>query len=159
MNITNNHIQSSPVNIFDICSSGENMECPKCGSLSARITEDHSAYILRCLCGLNQVLQSKYADGSVIDHIDFDENLTLPKKGTKLMNAFGALFAIEPATTGDVADLVNINAVEKQSNSDVASQLTILRYKGLCDIIEYKRGILGGSVWKVTDKAKKLVSR
>ena len=137
------------------------MECPKCGSKAARVDQDYSAYYLKCFCGLNQLLQSKYADGSVVDHIDIDEQVTLPKKGTKLMSALGALFAIEPATTGAVAEMVNIGLSEeqKQSNSDVASQLTILRYKGLSDIVEYKRGVIGGSTWRITEKCKKLLSR
>lgn len=133
------------------------MECPKCGSASARMAEDHSCYFMKCMCGLNQLVRSKYADGSVVDHIDIDDKVSLPKKGTKLMNALGALVAIEPATTGDIAELVSINVIDKLSNSDVASQLTILRYKGLCDVVEYKRGIIGGSVWKTTDKARRLM--
>lgn len=152
-------VKSTSDDIRHILGAVENMECPKCGSLTARISEDYSAYVLKCMCGLNQLLQSKFADGSIVDHIDIDDKVSLPKKGTKLMNALGALFAIEPATTGDVADLVNTGVPLQQSNSDVASQLTILRYKGLCDVVEYKRGITGGSVWKVTDKAKRLMGR
>lgn len=157
--IENNTVKSPSDDIRHIFGGAEFMECPKCGSMSARISEDYSAYTLSCLCGLNQLLQSKYADGSVIDHIDIDDKVSLPKKGTKLMNALGALFAIEPASTGDIAELVNTNVSLQQTNSDVASQLTILRYKGLCDVVEYKRGITGGSVWKVTDKAKRLMGR
>lgn len=152
-------VESIPEDILHILGARDSMECPKCGSMSARITEDYSAYSLKCLCGLNQLLQSKYADGSTVDHIDIEDKVSLPKKGTKLMNALGALVAIEPATTGEIAELVNTNVPLQQSNSDVASQLTILRYKGLCDVVEYKRGITGGSVWKVTDKAKRLMGR
>lgn len=159
MQVIESIVESTPGDIRYILGAVDNMECPKCGSLTARISEDYSAYILKCICGLNQLLQSKFADGSVVDHIDIDDKVSLPKKGTKLMNALGALFAIEPATTGDIADLVNTNMPLKQTNSDVASQLTILRYKGLCDVVEYKRGITGGSVWKVTDKAKRLMGR
>lgn len=135
------------------------MECPKCGSVSARLAEDYASYYIKCLCGLNQLLQSKYADGSTVDHIDIDDDVTLPKKGTKLMNALGALYSLEPASTGDVTELVNTGAKLQQTNSDVASQLTILRYKGLCEVVNYKRGISGGSIWKVTDKARKLIGR
>ena len=154
-------VESTPDKLRQLIGSSETMECPKCGSMSARLAEDYSAYFLKCMCGLNQLLQSKYADGSVVDHIDIDDNVSLPKKGTKLMNALGALYALEPSSTGEVADLVNTNVpvVDKQSNSDIASQLTILRYKGLCDVVEYKRGVSGGSVWKVTDKAKRLMGR
>lgn len=158
MQIVESIVESSSEDLKNILGD-RLMECPKCGSATARISEDYSAYVLRCLCGLNQLLQSKYADGSTVDHIDIDDKISLPKKGTKLMTALGALFAIEPATTGSIAELVNTNVPLQQSNSDVASQLTILRYKGLCDVVEYKRGIIGGSVWKVTDKAKKLMGR
>ena len=154
-------VQSPSDDLSCVIGVGVLMECPKCGSLAAKVDQDHSAFFLKCLCGLNQLLQSKYADGSVIDHIDIDEQVTLPKKGTKLMIALGALFAIEPATTGAVAELVNIDVIEgsKQSNSDIASQLTILRYKGLSDIIDYKRGVVGGSTWCITDKCRKLMAR
>lgn len=140
---------------------GNSMECPKCGSKSAKLDQDYSAFYLTCLCGLHQLLQSKYADGSTVDHIDIDEQVTLPKKGTKLMITLGALFALEPATTGSIADLINIDLPdeEKQTNSDVASQLTILRYKGLSDIVDYRRGVVGGSTWCVTDKCRKLMCR
>ena len=157
----NNKIESPSDDLVNILGVGVLMECPKCGSKAAKMEQDHSAFYLKCLCGLNKLIQSKYADGSITDHIDIDEQVTLPKKGTKLMTALGALFGIEPATTGQVAESVNTNVpeTEQQSNSDIASQLTILRYKGLSDIVEYKRGVTGGSTWKTTEKCKKLMGR
>lgn len=141
---------------------GVDMECSKCGSKSARVVEDYSGVFLKCFCGLFKLLQSKYSDGGCVDHIDIEEEVTLPKKGTKLMIALGALYAVEPSTTGEITELINIDCTSpetRQSNSDVASQLTILRYKGLCEVVEYKRGISGGSTWKTTEIARKLLGK
>jgi hypothetical protein len=135
------------------------MECPKCYSKSASFYEDHTGVFLKCFCGNLKLLQSKYKDGSAIDHIDIDEEISLPRKGTKLLLAVGALYSLEPATTKDITELVNTGEVLQQSTSDVASQLTILRYKGLVSVTDYKRGIVGGSTWVTTDACKKLMCR
>lgn len=152
---TNTSVQFNPV---EFC-GGIDMECPKCSSMSAKYIEDHTGVFLKCFCGFLKLVQSKYADGSQTDHIDIEEEVTLPRRGTKLLSALGALFAIEPASTKSVTDLVNVSALLVQTSSDVASQLTILRYKGLVEITDYKRGIVGGSTWITTDVAKRLMGR
>lgn len=152
---SDNFVQFNPV---EFC-GGIDMECPKCSSVSARYIEDHTGVFLKCFCGFLKLVQSKYADGSQTDHIDIEEEVTLPRRGTKLLCALGALFAIEPASTKHVTELVNQSAEIVQTSSDVASQLTILRYKGLVEITDYKRGIVGGSTWITTDTAKRLMGR
>jgi hypothetical protein len=160
LTIASNALKFNPNNVFLLI--GVDMDCPKCGSRSARVIEDHTGLFLKCFCGVLKLLQSKYADGGSVDHIDIDEDVTLPKKGTKLMITLGALYALEPSSTGEITELVNIDAITidtKQSNSDIASQLTILRYKGLCEITEYRRGVTGGSTWRTTEIAKRLIGK
>ena len=139
--------------------AGVDMECPKCSSMSARYIDDHTGVFLKCFCGFLKLVQSKYADGSQTDHIDIDEEVTLPRRGTKLLGALGALYALEPASTKMITESVNASGTLQQTSSDIASQLTILRYKGLVEVTDYKRGVAGGSTWITTDIAKRLMGR
>lgn len=135
---------------------GESVPCPKCHSNSARYQWDGQDVWLRCLCGVQKLIESVLEDTKIrITHIDAERDITLPRHGSKLHACFVALRGLQSATTGEIANFLNYGKKQKErlSNSDVASQLTVLKYKGLTMVIEEHKGVAGGSIWTLTDAA------
>jgi hypothetical protein len=142
-------------------------ECPKCHSFNAWYEKTASEIILRCLCGQYKIVQS-HAETSaeVILTSDLDgdgEDIALPRRKTKLWNCLAMLVGLGRAELHYITMRLNLIAGKPMSVSDVASQLTVLRYKGLArpseikkDGRSLKRGIPGGSIWLATDDALKL---
>lgn len=136
----------------------ERVVCPKCNSESARYVADHQDVYLRCLCGYAKVVASKLND-MTIEHIAREEEVTLPRQGSKLYHCLAMLVALQKATTRQVAESLNLRpGHDKQSMSDVASQLTVLRYKGLVIVPEgeERKGTSGGSTWILSEAGKRL---
>jgi hypothetical protein len=134
------------------------VQCPKCGSESAHYCKDERDVTLHCLCGFLKVVATKL--GSInIEHIDTDEDVTLPRRDSKLFACLAALVGLKEASTGQIADVLNFGRQRKglQSNSDVASQLTVLRYKGLVRVDMGRKGIVGGSTWEPTTPAIRML--
>lgn len=130
--------------------------CPKCGSNSAWFEINPQDIWLRCLCGVQKLHHTFLEESKIrIDHIDPEREITLPRAGSKLHACFVALRGLQQATTGEIADFLNYGRKPKDrlSNSDVASQLTVLKYKGLTMVIEEHKGVAGGSIWTLTDAA------
>lgn len=136
------------------------VQCPKCQSDTAWYECDHQDVWLHCLCGYYKVVATVLADSMTIEHLDAEEDVTLPRRGSKLFDCLAALVGMREATTGEIAEALNFGriSVEVQSNSDVASQLTVLRYKGLVKVADGKerKGVRGGSMWEVTPSALRL---
>lgn len=129
------------------------VECPKCHSQGAWYEKSEFDVTLRCLCGYCKVVQSSL-DTVVIEHIDSEEEITLPRPNTKLWNCLAMLIGLQKADTEHITFRLNLTGKEKLTVSDVASQLTILRYKGLVEPVEVtsrggpaRRGMKGGSTW------------
>ena len=134
------------------------VQCPKCGSESAHYCKDERDVTLHCLCGFLKVVATTL--GSItIEHPDSDEDVTLPRRDSKLFSCLAALVGLREATTGEIATVLNFGCSKRirQSNSDIASQLTVLRYKGLVRVCSSGKGISGGSVWEATDPAVRLL--
>jgi len=132
--------------------------CPKCGSESAWFEYGHQDVFLRCLCGLHKLVQTKL--GSVIiDHSEKPEDVTLPRQGTKLWECLVALAALRSASTADITAQVNHNKkpVPGYDTNEVSSHLTVLRYKGLVVVTEFRKGLPGGSTWVLTASAQRLL--
>jgi hypothetical protein len=126
--------------------------CPKChGTAWYRL--DDNEVILKCLCGFYRVVASKYGD-TLIEHIEPRSMVSLPKQGTKLWNCLMSLVTLKLATTHDITQSLNLRGGLQQTSSDVASQLTVLRYKGLVEVTENRKGCAGGSTWQCTGAAK-----
>ena len=127
--------------------------CPKCLSESARYERDHQDVTLRCRCGFLKVVATRLEE-IVIEHI---ESVSLPKRGTNLWSTLTAVAALETATTQQITEHINGHSEVPQTSSDISTQLTILRYKGVVCKLESKRGAAGGSTWILTEKAKRLL--
>jgi ribosomal protein S27AE len=131
--------------------------CPKCGQFSAWIEVDRVDTTLRCLCGLRKVIVTKI-ETVTIEHFDLDEDVKLPRKGTKLYFTLATLFALKEAATSEVTDLMNAGGrIEGVYDiPDVASQLTVLRYRRLVEVVTNRKGAPGGSTWRLTGPAHRL---
>lgn len=131
-------------------------ECPKCGSASAWFEKNGRDVWLQCLCGVNKLVFSE-VETITIYHTETAEKVSLPRPGTRLWHCLAMLYGLGQASTHEITERVNLNTSLHLSASDVASFLTVLRYKGLVFPLENRRGHIGGSVWKCTDPAKKLL--
>lgn len=130
--------------------------CPKCGAESAWFEYTTRDVVLRCLCGFNKLIQTHLGQ-IVIDHAEKAEDATLPRQGTKLWQCLLALASLESASTAVITEQVNEdNSVEYDTN-EVSSHLTVLRYKGLVMVTEFRKGLPGGSTWVLTAVAIKLL--
>ena len=84
-----------------------------------------------------------------IRHVDTADDIKLPRKGTHLWNTLMTLRTLKEATSASVTSTL-VDGGAEVSVSDVSSYLTILSSKGLVAKVDNKRGIVGGSTWKVT---------
>lgn len=127
----------------------EKVFCPKCESHGAWYFVDRVDVTLRCLCGYNKVVASKLDADTLVEHFDQQDEVTLPRAGSKLYQCLVALVALGKATTGEIAFMVNLNKpkAQQQSSSDIASHLTVLRYKALVEVKVERKGVAGGSTW------------
>ena len=130
--------------------------CPKCSSESAWFEHSQQDVVLRCLCGLRQLVQT-HLGNIVIDHSEKPEDVTLPRQGTKLWECLIALYALESASTADITEQVNHGKQVGYDTNEVSSHLTVLRYKGLVVVTVFRKGLPGGSTWVLTEAAAKLL--
>ena len=125
-------------------------DCPKCKGL-ARLCTEGDVVVLKCmLCGYLKFVE-EYRDGVLIMRSEKPTIEGLPKKGTKLHKCLTRLGAYEQATTAFLSSILS------QSTSDTSSQLAVLKSKGLVDQLNSNRGVSGGSSWKMSRSAKKLL--
>lgn len=137
----------------------ERVVCPKCESESAWYETDHQDTWLRCLCGYCKVVASTLQNSIVIEHPDSE--VSLPRRGSDLYRCLAALVGLREATTREIADIVNegVPAEAQQKSGDVATRLTVLRYKSLVRVIDERKGISGGSTWVATDATLRLFGK
>ena len=87
---------------------------------------------------------------------DEPSRMTLPKTGTKLRNTFNALEYMEIATAGEIRLRLQMMGIQ-YTVQEVSSYLTLMRPRGLVDIVELGKWVPGGSIWRVTDEARLLI--
>ena len=133
------------------------IECPKCYSPSAVLIKEGKRIVIKCLCGIEKEVGSEHGE-ITIAHNEIEENIQLPRKDTKLLKCLGAMATLSPASTAEVTEELQ-NRGEDWSADEVASFLTVLRYKGLVEVVNYRKGISGGSTWELTDVAEELMHR
>lgn len=130
-------------------------ECPKCHATSAWYEQDYRDVMLRCLCGYFRVVATKLEE-IVIEHIE--SHVSLPRRESKLWYCVATLFSVEPANSQEITEALNYGREVKLTVSDVSSQLTVLRYKGLVRALDERKGWPGGSTWMLTEAARDRLS-
>jgi len=135
-------------------------DCPKCNRKQAWLEVTHPDVVLRCLCGFWRVVETQL-ETITIRHVDSGANVRLPKRDSKLYRTLATLYAVEPASTAYVTEMLDLSSKhhvvpQEFTVSDVASQLTVLKYRGLVEVTSNKKGVVGGSTWQMTTAAKQM---
>lgn len=129
------------------------LPCPRCGA-SSWIEGRGENLTQRCLCGLTKALLQK-VDGSItiLRTAVQPSGVTLPAKGTKISKCLLAVEASypKPVMTGVVAQEAGLQ------NKETASLLTTLMGRGLVERVSERRGLAGGSEWKLTVTAQQIL--
>lgn len=129
--------------------------CPKCGSKHSWFEEQGDDLVQRCLCGLTHYLFRELEDGTTIMRSGVRvPHVTLPSKGTKIYKCLLAVRNAHPRTilTGGIADAAGLRGKE------TASLVVTLMGRGLLERVEARRGLLGGSIWRLTVVAQDLLN-
>lgn len=131
-------------------------DCPKCGSTNAYYEKTRDDLTLKCWCGYRKVVFSQLGEMDV-SHSEKPQSIKLPKAGTFLFETLSCLCQIEPANSREVTDTLILHGHDF-TVSDVSSYLMILRSRGLVRVVEYRRGVLDGSVWELSDITSELLA-
>lgn len=127
------------------------IECPKCTYMSF-LNFEGSDLVQHCPhCGFRKYFARKTPDGYMIYRQETATEGSLPRAGTKLRSCLGRLVAYTEITTEVMASVLD------QDPSTTASQLTVLQAKGLAMRLNNQKGVAGGSTWKATVQAVKLM--
>lgn len=128
--------------------------CPKCTSTSAWYSRDKVDITLRCLCGYHKVVSTLLIE-KVEPEVE-PSGVKLPSTGSNLMKTLLALKALAEANSKSIADKMSEDGSEYKPR-DVASYLSILRFKGLVVQVSMRRGLTGGSIWRLNEDALELI--
>jgi len=128
-------------------------DCPKCRSENAWFAKTRTDLLVKCLCGYQKVVFTTL-EAVEVEHNE-PPSVRLPRIGTHLHSTLSCLASIEPASSKEVTDTL-IFMGNTFTVSDVSSYLMMLRSRQLVEVVEYRRGLPGGSTWKLTPEARKL---
>lgn len=128
--------------------------CPKCGAKHSWFEQDGEDLIQRCLCGLTNYLFREQEDGITIMRSGVRvPDVTLPADGTKIRKCLLAVRNAHPQhiRTGEIVTRTGLRGKE------TASLVVTLMGRGLLERVAARRGLLGGSIWKLTLVAQTLL--
>jgi len=128
--------------------------CPHCRAKQAWYEQESVRVLtLKCVCGYLRVVYEETATGITMHTIPRTK-VMLPEKGTTLSAYLGSIAVQYPdsVTTGFIAK----GMIEKSSLT--ASKMMVLQHKGLIEIVESAKGKVGGSTWRLTTIAIKLLN-
>jgi len=128
-----------------------NDPCPHCGGYSWH-ENDGEHIVVRCVCGYLKYI-CKINGSATILHTQTVSQLLLPRPGTRLSICLGQAAAIWPVEFTTKSLSVTLS----EKSSDVANLLMVLMHKGLVEKTEDNRGLPGGSTWKITRRAVKIL--
>lgn len=135
--------------------TNKKLECPKCSSMSSWFEKSRTDLTHVCLCGYLKVVFTTL-ESMTIENNDSGSDVKLPRKDTKLWETLMVLATEVKASSAEVTKRLS-EMGKSYTVSDVASYLTILRSKGLVVVVDTGRGVLGGSTWELTQRARELV--
>lgn len=123
-------------------------ECPKCESKAAQIMRDGPDIVLKCLCGFLKVLETTLGTMKAVK-IDSGADVRMPRPKSNLFKTLMCVSILDEPTSAEVTQRLQDLGVD-HNVSDVSSYLTILRSKGLVETTVIRRGVAGGSSWRLT---------
>lgn len=129
------------------------LPCPRCAGASW-VEDIRGTVTQRCLCGLTRPLL-KRLDGTItLMRTAVPANgTTMPAIGTKISKCLLAVAEMNPhpVMTGRVAQAAGLQ------NKETASLLITLMTRGLVERVSERRGMQGGSEWKLTLTARQML--
>jgi hypothetical protein len=131
---------------------GEHLHCPRCGGLSWLEYQDPDL-VQRCLCGLRRYLRRSVDGLTVMTAAVPQESARLPAKNTKIYRCLLAVVNSWPHTimTLEIASASSLNGKE------TSALMAVLSARGLVERLEERRGLIGGSIWRLTKSAAALM--
>lgn len=134
---------------------GERVLCPRCGGFSW-LEHSRAGLVQRCLCGLHKpVIRQAEGTITIIQTAVRPCDVLLPARGTKTRRCLLAVAVPDPGeiTTGEVATSSGLN------NKETAALLVTLMARGLVERVQERRGLVGGSTWRLTVASRTLLKR
>lgn len=109
--------------------------------------------IQRCLCGLHRYLRRDVDGLTVMNAAVGQREARLPAQNTKIYRCLSAVASHWPATihTLEVAGCARLNGKE------TSALMAVLSARGLVERLEERRGLVGGSIWRLTKTAEQLL--
>lgn len=107
------------------------------------------------MCGYRRCVFTTLVDMDV-EPVSRPQDVCLPRRNSHLFNTLACLWHIAPANSREITDTLILHGHDF-TVSDVSSYLMMLRTRSLVRVIEYKRGIPGGSTWECTEAADDLL--
>jgi len=131
---------------------GEHLHCPRCGGLSWLEYQDPDL-VQRCLCGLRRYLRRSVEGLTVMTAAVPQQEARLPAQNTKIYKCLLAVVGNWPQTimTLEIAAASHLNGKE------TSALMAVLSARGLVERLEERRGLLGGSIWRLTRTAAVLM--
>lgn len=129
-------------------------ECPKCGALVTWIVWEGDALVQKCTCGLNKYLYQVTPHGvTIMKRTVRSSDVRLTEPGTKLHTCLlaVALSHPNPINTGSVARHT------KLPTKIISARMITLMTRGLVDRVEGRKGKIGGSTWRLSSEATRLL--
>lgn len=104
--------------------------------------------IQRCLCGLYLFVQVD-SSGGIVAQSTVKSPVKMPSKGTKIRRCLEAVRDLWPNTirTLEIATLAGLHGKE------TSALMAVLAARGLVQRLEERRGLVGGSIWSLSDIA------
>jgi len=127
--------------------------CPRCGDPSW-FQKDGDDVIQRCVCGLHKIVYTRNSDGITIVRRIPPNRVILPKSGTKIAKCLSVVSQKYP----DMASTMKVSEETGFSRDETASHLMMLMNRGLVDRVRNRRGMAGGSMWKLTTRSEQLLN-
>lgn len=126
----------------------ESLRCPRCGGLSWLLYQEPDL-IQKCLCGLHRYLRRDIDGLTVMTAAVPQREARLPAQDTKIYRCLLAVASCWPSTTltQDIACSASLNGKE------TSALMAVLSARGLVERLEERRGLVGGSVWRLTKTA------
>lgn len=110
--------------------------------------------VQRCLCGLARpVVRQAEGNITIMSAAVRQSDVVLPQVGTKTRRCLMAVHGAWPTdiTTSEVATAARLE------NKETSALLMTLMARGLVERVSERRGLLGGSEWRVTVATRELL--
>lgn len=129
--------------------------CPNCGSIKTWLIEEKQCIVQKCICGLHKYLLHISEEGgvTVMRRTVRNDEVLLPEAGTKTFKCLVAIADHYPT----IMDTATIAGRAGLQNKETSALLSVLMTRGLVDRVEGRKKWKGGSTWKLSYSAERIM--